>query len=179
MKQTTHPRLSATLAALFCCAVPLSSCRHHAPVVRHFLRMPAEYAGGLSTIQRARWLKAGRRNLPSSKVMAATGHFSLAGTSTKRGRILMGLEMLHIPAPDGNGGLAVIILPGEDVNAAPRLHLLEHQRFVYKESPAGLAPHAAWRIDPAGKTVTGYDRRGAGLAPVTVVRWTGTSWSTR
>ncbi|HWB01575.1 MAG TPA: hypothetical protein VG796_01040 [Verrucomicrobiales bacterium] len=179
MKQTTHPRLSATLAALFCCAVLLSSCRHHAPVVRHFLRMPAEYAGGLSTIQRARWLKASRRSLPSSKVMTASGHLSLAGTSTKRGRILLGMEMLHVPSPDGNGGLAVVILPGDDVSAPPRLHLLEHQRFVYKESPVRPAPHAVWRIDPADKTVTGYDRRGAGLAPVTVVRWTGTSWSTR
>jgi hypothetical protein len=176
MRRTGPPR-PRLLPALLCCAAVLSSCRHTAPVVRHFLRMPAEYAGGLSSIQRSQWLKASRRSLPPSKTMAATGYLSLAGTATKRGRILLGLEMLHLPEAGGNGGLAVVILPGENVNEPPRLHLLEHQRFVYSESAYRPAARAAWRIDAGGKCITGYDRRGAGLVPATAVRWTGHSWT--
>jgi hypothetical protein len=176
-----HPGHLCRLAALvLCCsAALLNSCRHTAPVVRHFLRMPAEYAGGLSSIQRAHWLKASRRRLPSAKTMTATGYLSLAGTSTKRGRILLGLEMLHVPGTGGNGGLAVVVQPGENPDAPARLHLLEHQRFVYRESPWHPAPHTVWRIDAAGKTITGYERRGAGMAPVAEVRWTGAAWSGR
>jgi hypothetical protein len=178
MVRALHPR-PAAIFALFCGAALLSSCRNTPPVVRHFLRIPAEYAGGLSSIQRAQWLKASRRALPPRKVLAATGHLSLSGTSTKRGRILLGLEMLHVPAAGGNGGLAVVVLPGENADAPPRLHLLEHQRFVYRESPVHPATCDAWRIDPAGKTVTGFKRRGAGLAPASQVGWTGQSWSGR
>jgi hypothetical protein len=178
MIRTGYLRVLAILA-LFCGAVLMSSCRHTAPVVRHFLRMPAECAGGLSSIQRAQWLKASRRSLPPRKTMAATGYLSLSSTATRRGRVLLGLEMLHVPGPDGNGGVAVVIQPGENPDALPRLHLLEHQRFVYKESSLRPGAHAVWRIDPAGKSITGYDRRGAGLSPVVQVRWTGNSWSGR
>jgi hypothetical protein len=178
MIRTGYPRSLAILAALFC-AVLLSSCRHTAPVVRHFLRIPAEYAGGLSSIQRAHWLKASRRSLPSWKSMAATGHLALSATATKRGRVLLGLEMLHVPEPGGNGGVAVVILPGENPGELPRLHLLEHRRFAYTESSFRPGTHAVWRIDPAGKSLTGYDRRGAGLSPVAQVRWTGSSWTGR
>jgi hypothetical protein len=157
----------------------LAGCRIQAPVVRHFLRMPAENAGGLSTIQRAAWLKASRRSLPSRKTMTVTGQLTLAGTSTKRGRILLGLDMLHVPSPGGNGGLAVVVQPGENPGALPRLHLLEQRRFIYKESPLRPGVHAVWRIDPAGKSLTAYDRRGAGLSVAETVRWTGTAWSGR
>ena len=174
---TGHLRPVVILA--LCSCTMLAGCRTQAPVVRHFLRMPAEYAGGLSGIQRAAWLKASRRSLPSRKTMTATGQLTLAGTSTKRGRILLGLDMLHTSAPGGNGGLAIVVQPGETPGALPRLHLLEQRRFVYKESPLRPGSHVAWRIDPTGKTLTAYDRRGAGLSPVETVRWTGTAWSRR
>jgi hypothetical protein len=115
--------------------------------------------------------------------MTATGQLTLAGTSTKRGRILLGLDMLHVPSPGGNGGLAVVVQPGENPGenpgALPRLHLLEQRRFIYKESPLRPGAHAVWRIDPAGKSLTAYDRRGAGLSPAETVRWTGTAWNGR
>ncbi len=176
---STPPRLAGVL----CCAVLLGGCRHHVPVTRHFLRMPAEDAGGLSAIQRARWLKSARRGLPPRKTLAATGYLSLPGTTTSMGKTLGGLEMLHVPGNGGGGGIAVVLPPGENVGSRFRLHLLEHQRFLYMETSGKMlgvrASAAAWRIDPAARVITGYDFTGNRAVPAVEVRWDGSRWYAR
>ena len=160
-------------------AMLMNSCRHQAPVARHFLRMPAAYASGLSSIQRAQWLKQNRRNLPDRKSLTATGHLVLPEISTLRGTVLRGVEVLHVAATAGEGGLAVITKPGDNLNARPRLNLLTYDHSVYADAVPkidnGVAP-ASWRIDPARKAITGYSRSGSG---VTEMWWSGSGWSAR
>lgn len=165
--------------AVLCGILTLSSCRHYAPVARHFLRMPAQYAGGLSTIQRAKWLKANRRSLPDRKTLTASGHLVLPGISTLRGTVLRGVEVLHAAGSPGQGGLAVITKPGDNLNASPHLDLLTYDRSVYTIAAPRIevsANPAAWRVDSGRKAVTGYSGSGG---PVAEVWWSGSGWQSR
>lgn len=164
---------------VLCGTLLLSSCRHHAPVARHFLRMPAEYTSGLSSIQRAQWLKQNRRSLPDRKTLTATGHLILPEISTLRGTVLRGVEVLHVAGTAGEGGLAVITKPGDNLNARPRLNLLTYDHSVYANAGPKIeisVTPASWRIDPGRKAITGYSRSGS---PVTEVWWSGSDWSAR
>ena len=60
---------SFILLLLAACGIGLPACRRYAPVERHFLRVPAVYAGELSGIDREKWLKRSRK-LPGSKKVA-------------------------------------------------------------------------------------------------------------
>jgi len=165
--------------AVLCGVLMLSSCRHHAPVARHFLRMPAEYAGGLSSIQRAKWLKENRRRLPDRKTLTATNHLILPGISTLRGTVLRGMEVLHVAESSCNGGLAVVTTPGDNLDVAPHLALLTYDHAVYANAARKIevsgAP-AAWRIDSSNRAITGFSRSGS---PVAEVWWSGHGWRTR
>ena len=157
----------------------LSSCRHYAPVTRHFLRIPAEYAGGLSSIQRVQWLKQSRRNLPDRKTLTETGHLVLPAISTLRGNVLRGMELLHAVGPAETGGLAVITLPGDSLNTLPHLDLLTYDHSVFSidaSEPGRMGSPFAWRIDSARKTITGYARGGS---PVSEIHWSGVGWIAR
>lgn len=165
--------------AVLCGAVLLSSCRHHAPVTRHFLRMPAEFAGGLSSIQRAKWLKENRRSLPYRKTLTTTGHLVLPGISTLRGTVLRGMEVFHVPESSGTGGLAAITKPGDNLNASPHLALLTYDHAVYANAVPKIevsGSPAAWRVDSGGRAITGYS---SGGRPVSEVRWSGGAWHAR
>ncbi len=77
----------------------LSRCRHHAPVIRHFLRIPAEYAGWLSSIQRGQWLKQHRRCCPGGGRGALGGaveHGRVGGGSLVEGETEILQVALHI-----------------------------------------------------------------------------------
>ncbi len=165
--------------AVLCGVLLLSSCRHHAPVTRHFLRMPAEYTGGLSGIQRAKWIKENRRTLPDRKTLTATGHLVLPEISTLRGTVLRGMEVLHAAESPGRAGLAVITKPGDNLNVWPRLDLLTYDHAVYANAlpkiEASGAP-AVWRVDPGRKAITGYSGSGR---PVAEVWWSGSGWRAR
>ncbi len=165
--------------AVLCGALMLSSCRQYAPVTRHFLRIPAEYTGGLSAIQRAKWLKENRRSLPDRKTLTATGHLVLPEISTLRGNVLRGMEVLHGAESPGRGGLAVITKPGDNLNVSPRLNLLNYDHAVYANAVPKIkvsgAP-AVWRIDSGRKAITGYSGSGR---PVTEVWWSGSGWRAR
>ena len=165
--------------AVLCGVLMASSCRHHAPVTRHFLRMPAEYAVGLSGIQRAKWLKENRHRLPDRKTLTATGHLVLPGISTLRGTVLRGMEVLHVAESSCNGGLAVITKPGDHLDVAPHFGLLTYDHAVYANAvpniEVGGAP-AAWRVNPGRKAITGYSGSGS---PVAEVLWTGHGWRAR
>lgn len=175
----SHAARRFFLHAVLCGAMSLSSCRHQAPVARHFLRMPAEYAGGLSSIQRAQWLKQNRRNLPDRKSLTSTGYLVLPEIATFRGTVLRGMEVLHVEGSAGDGGLAVITKPGDNLNARPRLNLLTYDHSVYADAVPkidnSVAP-ASWRIDSARKAITGFSRNGKA---VTEVLWSGSGWSAR
>lgn len=165
--------------AVLCGVQWLSSCRHHAPVTRHFLRIPAEYAGGLSSIQRAKWLKENRRTLPDRKTLAATSHLVLPGVSTLRGTVLRGMEVLHAAGSPGHGGLAVITTPGDNLNVWPHLDLLTYDHSVYANAVPKIGVRgspAAWRVDSGRKAVTGYTGSGR---PVAEVWWSGSGWRAR
>ena len=165
--------------AVLCGVLMASSCRHHAPVTRHFLRMPAEYAGGLSGIQRAKWLKENRRGSPDRKTLTATGHLVLPGISTLRGTVLRGMEVLQTVESPGRGGLAVITMPGDNLNMAPHLDLLTYDHSVFASATpkaGGSSAPAVWRIDSGRKAITGYAGSGS---PVTEVWWTGSGWRAR
>lgn len=160
----------------------MAACRAPAPVAQHFLRIPAEAAGGLSAIHRAEWLKSSKRSLPSRRQLAATGHLVMPGTSTRHGTVLRGLEMLYIPGPDRAGGIAVITHPGDKLGALPELHLFTCDRLTYVPALPPLAPYY-WRVEPDGRRVTGYSVSvGPGsrrqLTPRTSLIWSGTSWQT-
>ncbi len=165
--------------AVLCAVMMVSSCRHHAPVTRHFLRMPAEFAGGLSGIQRAKWLKENRRSLPDRKTLTATNHLILPGISTLRGTVLRGMEVLHVAESSCNGGLAVVTNPGDNLNVAPHLALLTYDHAVYanaaqKMEVSGAA--AVWRVISGRKAITGYS---GGGSPVAEVWWSGSGWRSR
>ena len=165
--------------AALCGALMLSSCRHHAPVTRHFLRVPAEYAGGLSSIQRAQGLKTTRPDLPDRKTLTATGHLVLPEISTLRGTVLRGMEVLYVNGSTGVSGLAVITKPGDNLNALPHLELLtcNHATYTRAAPRTGISiGPVTWRIDSARRAITGYARGGG---PVTVVQWSGSAWSVR
>ena len=157
----------------------LSSCRHHAPVTRHFLRIPAEYAGGLSSIQRGQWLKQNRRNLPDRRTLTETGHLVLPAISALRGTVLRGMELLYAGGPADNGGVAAITLSGDTMNTLPHLDLLtcDHANYSCDVPESGvLGSPVAWRIDAARKSITGYARSGS---PVSEVSWSGGAWYAR
>jgi hypothetical protein len=178
MNFASDPRRRLLLFSVLSGAM-LTGCRHHAPVTRHFLRMPAEYAGGLSSIQRAKWLKGNRRMLPGKKALTDTGHLVLPAISTFRGTVLRGMEVLHAPDAGGRGGLAVITTRGEMVGAQPQLHLLTYDHAVYVNAAPKIefsgAP-VAWRMDSGRKSITGYS---SGGGPVTEVWWSGDGWRAR
>ena len=141
----------------------LSSCRHYAPVTRHFLRIPAECAGGLSSIQRVQWLKQNRRSLPDRKTLTATGHLVLPAFSSLHGTVLRGMEVLYAQGSSDTGGLAVITLPGDSLNALPRLELLtcDHSNYTSDAPESGAIGSAVtWRMDSARNTITGSARSG-------------------
>ena len=171
-----HAARRVLLCAALGSAMLQSSCRHHAPVTRHFLRIPAEYAGGLSSIHRAQWLKQSRKNLPDRKTLTATGHLVLPEISTLRGTVLRGIEVLHIHGSAGRGGLAVLTKPGDNPGMRPRLNLLTYDQAIYtnagSEIEFGIAP-AAWRVDPVRMAMVGFS---GGGSPVMEVSWSGSNW---
>lgn len=170
-------------------AAGLSGCRHPSDVERHFLRMPAECAGGLSGIERARWLKDSRDSLPDRKVLRASGFLSLPATRVARGIALHGMKVLYVAGDDVSGGLATVTLSGSHPADPARLHLLEHRKFCYIDvtdrvlGPQGTRP-TAWGMAPDGHSITGFRVHGrAGGQPVLTsvaeVSWTGAGWSLR
>jgi hypothetical protein len=169
------------LVAAIAAAAMSGGCRQLSPVERHFLRMPADCAGGLSRIERARWLKHSRRSLPSRKTLQRTGYLVLPGTETKRGTMLRSLELLHISGGDGSGGLAVVTTSGTTSNATAQIHLLEHRRFNFTDVTDRVlggrgAMAGGWRVSPGPPLITGIGARGTVVRQVT---WDGRGWTAR
>ena len=171
------PPLCGLLCALLC--VTLSSCRTKPPVVQHFLRMPADYAGGLTTTERAHWLKTSRRQLPPRRELSATGHLILPSFSSDLGTRLDGMEMLYAPGESAaTAGLAVLTRRSGDSResrAWPLFVSYDHTR--YTNAPPHLLRPAesvhSWKMDSTSHTVTGYS---SGGHAVLALRWSGHCW---
>ena len=168
-----------------CAALVPAGCRQPAPVIQHFLRIPAESAGGLSAIHRAQWLKAAKRTLPGRKELTATGHLVLPGTATKHGTVLRGMEMLFIPGAGRAGGIAVITHPGDKQATLPELSLLACDRQTYVDASA-IVPQERlyWQLSPTAQSITGCAvsiPAGGGtiLSPRRKITWNGQSWQAR
>lgn len=157
----------------------LSGCRTKAPVVQHFLRVPAECTGGLSSIQRERLFKDSRRMLPRKKELAATGYLALPGTVTGRGDTLDGVEVLHVTGSGAVTGVAVLVIHAGQSARSQSLRLLVAERFIYRDVSA-VVPGGPliWRMNPASDSITGYRRsEGQGAAlPVARFSWNGATW---
>ena len=149
----------------------LSGCRSKPPVVRQFLTMPAEFAGGLSSIERAKWMRSARRQLPSRKTLVTTGHLVLPAYASELGTRISGMEVLRVPGTaEGTAGLAVMTAG----HSSPALLRSEPGRFIKDGTSA--PPAAAWHFDHENRTVTGTTVTGT---PVVQCRWDGTSWEVR
>jgi len=131
-------------------------------------------------MERARWLQDSRRNLPPRKTLKETGFLVLPGTGNKRGTMLRGIEVLHVSAGEGTGGLATVTTSGTSAGAQSRLHLLQHRRFTYLDVTNQVlgraAPAARWKVSPGQKLVTAI---GSGGATVLQVSWDGKTWVAR
>jgi hypothetical protein len=152
----------------------LTSCRTRPPVVRHFLRMPAEYAGGLSSIERVRWLKEYRKQLPPRRELVATGHLTLPAYATALGTRLNGMEILFAPGQN-SGPAGIAILRKNDSHPAP-VFLRYGQACYLRTSPnlsAPGGPPSSWHIDPATRAVIGST---AGGRRTLELQWSGSDW---
>ncbi len=166
-------------------ALLLCSCRTKPPVVRHFLRMPPECTGGLSSLDRAQWLKENRKSLPDKRTLAATGHLELKETVTGHGTAIRSLQMLHMPGTNRTaGGIAVVTVSGESAAATPRVRLLEHRAANYVEvtgsHPAARAAGISkWILNAADRTATGCIEGDGLLSPKIEFHWNGQAWKQR
>lgn len=160
MKRLLLPLLGAPL---------LCSCRIKSPVENHWLRIPADAAGDLSTIQRAQWLSEAKPSLPKRRALTATGHLVLPGTATLRGSQFAGAEVL-LYSGGSREALAVIVQHADSPTA--RLHLLTRKGALYTDHTSvipGGPVAAGWKAN--GALITGLRAGG----PVTVM-WDGSRW---
>jgi hypothetical protein len=167
--------LGGLLPALLCGL--LASCRTKPPVVRHFLRMPADCAGGLSSIERAKWLKEARSRLPSRRELASTGHLALPAFSSELGTRLSGLEMLIAPGQvSGEEGLAVVAGAGQGATTmGARLLRCTNGHYHDVTFPVTTLSEKTWRFDPSRHAVVGITATGR---PAVEFQWTGSTWQT-
>ena len=160
-------RVLLTLIALL-----LISCRFKSPVENHWLRVPAEAAGDLSSIQRAQWLKEARPGLPKKRELKATGHLVLPAASMLRGSQFAGAEVLLF---SGSGGEALAVIVRRADSPASRLHLLTRKGALYTD-------HS--RLIPGGPVAAGWKANGALISGLraggsVTVMWDGARWQVR
>lgn len=190
MERSSHCYFQIRLALGWCVAALLCSCRTKPPVVRDFLRMPPECAGGLSGVQRAEWMKVTKRSRKSAgtltvwKQQAAGGVLELDQMVTDRGTAVRRSKVLRVGGTEA-GGLAVEFVSGESA-APPRLWLLERRSAVYTDVTARLpaartAGITEWLFDAGQGTATGCAGAGPGMAlrPQVQFVWNGSGWSSR
>ena len=150
------------------------SCRTKSPVESHWLRVPAEAAGDLSSIQRAQWLKEARPGLPKKRELKATGHLILPATATLRGSQFAGAEVLLYPG-SGSGVEALAVIVRRADSATARLHLLTRKGTLYTDHTHSI-PHgpvaAGWKAN--GALISGL--RAAGSVNM---MWDGARWQAR
>jgi hypothetical protein len=149
------------LAALLAMSSAVS-CARFAPVERHFMSIPAGAVGGLSSIDRKRWIKANRKQNDDHRAAAAAGWLELGPYGP-----LAGASIWFRPH-ETHPGLATIVT---DISASLarqgqlRLHVRQgtHYRDVTKSVLRPLlSPPSRWQSAPDHTHFLGFsstDRR--------------------
>lgn len=172
------------------------SCRHYSPVERHFLRVPAHAAAGLSSIDRAKWLKQSRKQ-PGFKDSADTRHYLAMTHDTRPPQVTAPegeVKFFPFLSPDAASRDGAVALNWAEAGlrlepeagGSTRLHLLRTQggRYV-KESLDRLLPKdlEVDRYALAGKpgVVFCYRRLTPAMPArwkkVALLKWDGRAWS--
>lgn len=162
--------------------------------------MPADYVGGLSSIDRAQWVKASRRQYKEAaresrgqSPFGKDGVIRLSSHSTGLGTSVRSLQMLYAPGQDGaTDGIAVVSVSGDSAASLPRLKLFEFRHSSYLEvtdrfAAARSSGAAEWIFNGPARTITGgmrlTSRTGTGgmqiLAPTIEFHWNGLAWVQR
>ncbi|MDB6070489.1 MAG: hypothetical protein JWL81_1660 [Verrucomicrobiales bacterium] len=172
------------------------SCRQYSTVERHFLRVPAQAAADLSSIDRAKWLKQSRKQ-PAFKESAATRQTMVMAAETRPARLNAPegeVKFFAFSASDPNARDGAVALNWAEAGgrlepregARTRLHLLRTQggRYV-TESPDRFLPKGlevdrhAFAEEPG--VIFCYRRTGPGIAAewkkVAVLKWNGRGWT--
>jgi len=121
-------RLLFLLLTISCTSFP--ACRHYSRVERHFLRVPALEAAGISSIGRAKWLKEARKE-PAWQDQAREQNYLFLSAATlppgvrapegevrffpenKTGRTgMVALHWRDSPGPAGSGSLSLLKVQG-------------------------------------------------------------------
>ena len=169
-------------------AAGLSSCRRYAPVERHFLRVSAEYAVGLSTIDRAKWLKRARKNPDVVRAAKEISHLQLpAITLPGNVNVPMGEVKFFLNkegSPEGMVALHWQGKTGTPKSGGGRLWLLKTEggRYVLQSAtrwhPAGPGPWH-YQLGSNPDTITAWRERGrltkSNALPV-VLHWQDGRW---